>query len=428
MARPRRPTRARVVDDACLRSTPDVLRGKVALVTGATSGLGRAAASALAARGAEVVLGVRDTRRGETVAREIRAELALDPDSPRVRVGPAPLDLASSASVRAFAAAFERQHPTLDVLVNNAGVNFIPESYALPDDEDDAPDDAPDAPDAPAPGSSARAPPIGLVAQINFLGPAALTRCLERPLLRAAERSRERVAAVAHVSSVTHRYASVASVHRFLRDWTEGSYANTKLANAQFARECQRRWGPEGVASSAVDPGAVYSSLWNNDAVFGSFPINRLLSFLYAPPTDAVESVVAAVVEPFAEARERERTKAGGFANAANDRRGGDDVGFRFYARGLFASDAVAFGGPGDARDATSRFARARWVARFALWGVATLACSLADWPLRRFTRGAVAGKVAEVPASEATYDEAIAEALWNEAGKAARAAGETTR
>jgi NAD(P)-dependent dehydrogenase (short-subunit alcohol dehydrogenase family) len=375
-----------------------------------------------------VVLGVRDTRRGETVAREIRAELALDPDSPRVRVGPAPLDLASSASVRAFAAAFERQHPTLDVLVNNAGVNFIPESYALPDDEDDAPDDAPDAPDAPAPGSSARAPPIGLVAQINFLGPAALTRCLERPLLRAAERSRERVAAVAHVSSVTHRYASVASVHRFLRDWTEGSYANTKLANAQFARECQRRWGPEGVASSAVDPGAVYSSLWNNDAVFGSFPINRLLSFLYAPPTDAVESVVAAVVEPFAEARERERTKAGGFANAANDRRGGDDVGFRFYARGLFASDAVAFGGPGDARDATSRFARARWVARFALWGVATLACSLADWPLRRFTRGAVAGKVAEVPASEATYDEAIAEALWNEAAKAARAAGETTR
>jgi NAD(P)-dependent dehydrogenase (short-subunit alcohol dehydrogenase family) len=233
---------------------------------------------------------------------------------------------------------------------------------------------------------------------------------------------------VAHVSSVTHRYASVASVHRFLRDWTEGSYANTKLANAQFARECQRRWGPEGVASSAVDPGAVYSSLWNNDAVFGSFPINRLLSFLYAPPTDAVESVVAAVVEPFAEARERERTKAGGFANAANDRRGGDDVGFRFYARGLFASDAVAFGGPGDARDATSRFARARRVARFALWGVATLACSLADWPLRRFTRGAVAGKVAEVPASEATYDEAIAEALWNEAGKAARAAGETTR
>ena len=251
-------------------------------------------------------------------------------------------------------------------------------------------------------------------------------RCLS--LRRAAERSRERVAAVAHVSSVTHRYASVASVHRFLRDWTEGSYANTKLANAQFARECQRRWGPGGVASSAVDPGAVYSSLWNNDAVFGSFPINRLLSFLYAPPTDAVESVVAAVVEPFAEARERERTKAGGFANAANDRRGGDDVGFRFYARGLFASYAVAFRGPGDARDATSRFARARWVARCALWGFATLACSLADWPLRRFTRGAVAGKVAEVPASEATYDEAIAEALWNEAGKAARAAGETTR
>ena len=46
-----------------------------------------------------------------------------------------------------------------------------------------------------------------------------------------------------HVSSVTHRYAAIPDVKKFLTSWEAGSYAATKLANVIFAYECQRRWG-----------------------------------------------------------------------------------------------------------------------------------------------------------------------------------------
>ena len=75
------------------------LSGRTALVTGATSGIGKATAKALAKRGAQVVLGVRNTRAGEDVAADIRKQVS----GAQVTVGP-PLDLLSNASIKAFAA------------------------------------------------------------------------------------------------------------------------------------------------------------------------------------------------------------------------------------------------------------------------------------------------------------------------------------
>src|SRR3954469_8585877 len=88
-------------------------RGRVAVVTGASSGLGLVTARELARAGAHVVLAVRDVEKGERVAdgfsgsREVRA-----------------LDLASLASVRAFAAGWTGD---LDVLINNAGIMAVPQ-------------------------------------------------------------------------------------------------------------------------------------------------------------------------------------------------------------------------------------------------------------------------------------------------------------
>ena len=428
-AETRRPSsvRVRAVDERVVSSAD--LTGKTALVTGATSGLGRATATALARRGARVVLGCRDVAAAEKVATAIRAETGVASDD-LVVVGPR-LDLASDDSVRSFAREFTSEHPRLHLLVNNAGTNFLKRAFTKSG--------------------------VGVIAQINFLGPAALTRALEAPILAAAAEGREKGGAgaganVVHVSSVTHRYASVASVPKFLRDWDVGSYAATKLANVMFAYEIARRWGKRGVASSAVDPGAVYSSLWNNDAFFSARPMKAILSFAYAPPEDGAVAVVMASLAPFARTgaagggsgekeangdRDRDRRRNGNrnrktdaaAHDAAADADDDDDARTRFYARGLFASSFISALAPGgspaeDGPGVAGALARAAWSVKFGLWGAGALACSLLDYPLRRLSGGRVASATREVKSSAMSYDAAIASELWDEAGKVAGVRG----
>jgi len=91
---------------------------RICLVTGATSGIGKATAQTLAAMGSTTVLVARDPAKGETTANEIRRATGND----RVEVSIA--DLSSQASIRTLAGAFERSHDRLDVLVNCAGTFF----------------------------------------------------------------------------------------------------------------------------------------------------------------------------------------------------------------------------------------------------------------------------------------------------------------
>ena len=94
--------------------------GRVAVVTGASSGIGAAAAEMLAAKGAEVVLAVRDAARGEAVRRRIVAR------NPGAKVRVSLLDLADLASVRAFAGRIDGEVAGVDVLLNNAGLGMQP--------------------------------------------------------------------------------------------------------------------------------------------------------------------------------------------------------------------------------------------------------------------------------------------------------------
>src|ERR1700759_5039070 len=87
-------------------------RGRVAVVTGANSGLGRITATELARHGAHVVLAVRDTSRGESAAAEIRSEI------PGADLEVRELDLAALASIHAFAAKLTADRPAIDLLVN----------------------------------------------------------------------------------------------------------------------------------------------------------------------------------------------------------------------------------------------------------------------------------------------------------------------
>ncbi len=92
------------------------MNNKITVVTGGNTGIGKATVAGLAQRGATVVIACRDVARGNAA----RDEIAASTGSSALHV--MPLDLASLASVRAFAAAFLARFPRLDVLVANAGV------------------------------------------------------------------------------------------------------------------------------------------------------------------------------------------------------------------------------------------------------------------------------------------------------------------
>jgi NAD(P)-dependent dehydrogenase (short-subunit alcohol dehydrogenase family) len=201
--------------------------GRTAVVTGANSGLGLAAARALAGAGAEVVLACRDTAKGEAAVESIRAEL------PEAWVALEALDLSSLDSVRAFAERFGADHEGLDLLINNAGVM--------------------------APPRRQTADGFELQLGTNHLGHFALTG-----LLLGGMRGRED-ARVVTVSSTAHKFGRInfdnlQGEQRYFR-WN--AYGQSKLANVLFARELDKRLRAAGstVKSLAAHPGYAATNL-----------------------------------------------------------------------------------------------------------------------------------------------------------------------
>jgi len=94
--------------------------GRVAVVTGANGGLGLATAKALAAKGAHVVMAARNQAKAASAEAEIRSEI------PNASLEVVELDLGSQASVKSAAAKIRSTHPTIDLLINNAGVMAMP--------------------------------------------------------------------------------------------------------------------------------------------------------------------------------------------------------------------------------------------------------------------------------------------------------------
>jgi dehydrogenase/reductase SDR family member 12 len=199
------------------------LGGKVAIVTGATSGIGEAACVGMARAGAEVHLVVRNLEKGEEARARVAAEAGVDPASLTLHR----CDLSSLASVRSFAAAFAKAHPRLDVLVNNAGV-MAPERTHT--DEG-----------------------FELTFATNVLGPFLLTALL-LPALRAGAPSR-----VINVSS-GGMYTAKLDVDDPQLERADFSpnkfYAQTKRAEVVLADEWARRLAPE-VAVFSMHPGWV---------------------------------------------------------------------------------------------------------------------------------------------------------------------------
>ncbi len=179
--------------------------GRVALITGANSGIGLEAARILATKGAQVVLACRSRSKADA-ARE-----AILVDAPSAEVSLVDLDLSSLASVADAAAEFSRRFGRLDLLVNNAGVMATPYQCTVDGFE--------------------------LQFATNHLGHVALTAHL-LPMLLATAQSR-----VVNVSSLAHKMGKIGfddlQSERRYGAWR--AYGQSKLANLLFTFELQRR-------------------------------------------------------------------------------------------------------------------------------------------------------------------------------------------
>jgi NAD(P)-dependent dehydrogenase (short-subunit alcohol dehydrogenase family) len=204
------------------------LTGRVAVVTGATSGIGYEVALALAGAGAQVVLASRDAAKAAEMMARIRSA------HPAATVSFTALDLASLTSVADAAARIAREAPRHDLLINNAGVMAIPTRHTTAD---------------------------GFEMQFgaNYLGHFALTLRL-LPTLLAAPAAR-----VVMLSSIVHRrgridFADLQAERRY-RPWT--AYAQSKLAMLMFGLELERRARAAGwrLVSNVAHPGYAVTAL-----------------------------------------------------------------------------------------------------------------------------------------------------------------------
>ena len=216
------------------------LSGRICLVTGATRGIGRATAEALAKMGAQVLLHGRDSASVGAVVREMVRH---------GQVAGVVGDLSSLAAVRKLAKEVAAQHPRLDVLVNNAGT-----------------------------GSLHRAPTAdGFERQfaVNHLAPFLLTNLLlER--LRASPAAR-----VVTVSSMAHRSGKLDfdDLNWERRKYSGlQAYSASKLANILFTTELARRLAGSKVTANCLHPGVVATNIFNTMGFGG-----RLISVLFRP-------------------------------------------------------------------------------------------------------------------------------------------------
>ncbi|TNF22369.1 MAG: SDR family NAD(P)-dependent oxidoreductase [Deltaproteobacteria bacterium] len=239
-------------------------RGRVAVVTGANSGIGFETARALAEHGATVVMACRSVEKGEAALARVK-ERAPDADVTLMA-----LDLASLASVAAFAEAVAARFERIDLLVNNAGV-MMPKRR------------------------SETADGFELQLGTNHLGHFALTGAL---LPRVTKTPGARVVTVA---SLAHRMGRIDfdDLQRERRYKRMAAYGQSKLANLLFSQELGRRLAAAGAdtVSAAAHPGYTATNLQNTVTTFklanpiaGQSPARGALPTLYAAVAPDVAS------------------------------------------------------------------------------------------------------------------------------------------
>jgi NAD(P)-dependent dehydrogenase (short-subunit alcohol dehydrogenase family) len=223
--------------------------GRIAIVTGANSGLGYETAFALAQKGAHVIMACRNLEKAQA------AQADMQEQDPSASVETMQLDLASLKSIRGFADQFEQKYKQLDLLINNAGIMAIPRKETADGFE--------------------------MQFGVNHLGHFALTGLLLRCLLHTPG---SRVVNVTSGASFFGRmnFKDLQGKQSYSRF---GAYSQSKLANLLFTFELQRKLDAAGVDILAVaaHPGYALTNLQRTSVNESGAVIERWLYELFGP-------------------------------------------------------------------------------------------------------------------------------------------------
>ncbi len=251
-----------MVNNLEAQTEPIDLSGRVILVTGANSGVGKATSIRLARMGAVLVMMARDPRRGEEALSEVKSAS----DNPHVHL--MLCELASFADISRFVEQFSRRFERLDVLVNNAGIYLLRRRMSTDG--------------------------LEKMLAVNHLAPFLLTNLLLDMLKKSAP------ARIVTVSSASHRIGRIAlddlqRQHRFRPNQV---YGETKLMNILFTYELARRLEGSGVTANALHPGFVRTNLAQRE---NGWLVRLLapLAFIFgASPEEGAETPVYLATSP----------------------------------------------------------------------------------------------------------------------------------
>ncbi|KAI9767555.1 MAG: hypothetical protein M1840_005592 [Geoglossum simile] len=251
-----------------VRDIPD-LAGRVAIVTGGNTGIGRSTVAHLAARGARVYLATRSTARADEAIKSIKAE------TPTVDIVHLQLDLSDLNSVKKAAEEFMSKEKQLHLLINNAGIMATPYSET----------------------------PQGFEIQFgtNYIGHYLFTRLLLPTLLATAATAPRGSVRIVNVSSNAHDLlAPKAGIEfddiKMEHGGTWARYGQSKLANVLHAKALADRFGDQGVLTASLHPGTVNTEITRGPVASSIFyrPLSWLTPMGLTPEQGALASLYAA--------------------------------------------------------------------------------------------------------------------------------------
>ena len=210
----------------------NLMTGKVCVVTGATAGIGKITATALAAMGADVILAARNQEKAENTVKQIKAETGNE------SVQYLLADFSNLQEVRELADHFKENHSKLDVLVNNAGAYF--------NSRKETPYD------------------VEMTLLVNHLAPFLLTNLLLENIKK-SEAGR-----IVNISSDAHKQGTMNFDDLSFKKGYFGmkAYARSKLANVLFSYELARRLSDSQITVNALHPGFVTTDIWKTNFPF----------------------------------------------------------------------------------------------------------------------------------------------------------------